>query len=52
MLRLSSLARARSGATAVEYAMVALFISLAVVVVIGTIGGSVNGFFQDIASNL
>jgi Flp pilus assembly pilin Flp len=44
--------RCSSGATAIEYAMVAALISVAAFVAIGSIGGTVSGFFQKIASNL
>ena len=47
-----SLSKCKSGATAIEYAMVAALISVAAFVVMGTIGGSVRGFFQSVASNL
>jgi Flp pilus assembly pilin Flp len=47
-----SLSMCQSGATAIEYAMVAALISVAAFVVFGTIGGSVTGFFQSVASNL
>ena len=47
-----SLSRCKSGATAIEYAMVAALISVAAFVVIGTIGSSVSGFFQSVASKL
>jgi Flp pilus assembly pilin Flp len=41
----------RSGATAIEYAMVAFFISIAAFSVIFSTGGSVSGLFQSIANS-
>ena len=37
-----------SGATSIEYAMVACFISIVIVGSVTAIGGSVNGFFQGV----
>jgi Flp pilus assembly pilin Flp len=39
-----------AGATAIEYALVALFISIAAVSVFGSIGSSVSGIFQSVAN--
>ena len=47
-----SLWSCKSGATTIEYAMVAALISVAAFVVLGTIGSSVSGFFQSVASKL
>ena len=38
------------GATAIEYAMVAFFISIAAFSVLVSIGGSVSGLFQSISN--
>jgi Flp pilus assembly pilin Flp len=40
----------RAGATAIEYAMIAFFISIAAFSVLVTVGHSVSGLFQQIAS--
>lgn len=38
------------GATAIEYAMIALFISIAAFSVLVTVGGAVSSAFQGVAS--
>jgi Flp pilus assembly pilin Flp len=40
------------GATAIEYAMVAFFISIAAFSVLVSIGSSVSGIFQTVATKL
>lgn len=40
------------GATAIEYAMVAFFISIAAFSVLVSVGGSVSGIFQTVASSM
>jgi Flp pilus assembly pilin Flp len=39
-----------AGATAIEYAMVAFFISIAAFSVLVTVGSSVSGLFQQVAA--
>jgi len=41
----------RGGATAIEYAMIALFVSIAAFSAIATIGSDVSGLFQTIANS-
>ena len=41
----------RSGATAIEYAMIAFFISIAAFGVINTVGSDVSGLFARIAGS-
>ena len=41
----------RSGATALEYAMIAFFVSIAAFSVIVTIGSDVSGLFSKIATS-
>jgi Flp pilus assembly pilin Flp len=41
-----------SGATAIEYAMVACFISIVIVGSVTAIGGSVKGFFDDLLARM
>ncbi len=41
----------RCGATAIEYAMIAFFVSIAAFSVIVTIGSDVSGLFSQIASS-
>jgi len=40
-----------AGATAIEYAMVAFFISIAAFSVLVSIGGSVSSIFQNVATS-
>ncbi len=42
----------RSGATAIEYAMIVLLIALVLIAGLMSIGTSVSGFFTDAASAL
>ncbi len=39
-----------SGATAVEYALIAVFISVVIVGAVTTIGTTLTGFFQTVAA--
>ncbi|HWD58486.1 MAG TPA: Flp family type IVb pilin [Stellaceae bacterium] len=48
---LNQLNRDRGGATAIEYAMIAFFISIAAFSVIVTIGTDVSGLFSSIATS-
>jgi Flp pilus assembly pilin Flp len=49
---LKHIGRAESGATAIEYAMVAFFISIAAFAVLQTVGTSVTHLFESIAHSL
>jgi Flp pilus assembly pilin Flp len=40
------------GATAIEYAMVAFFISIAAFSVLVSVGGSVSGIFNSVANSM
>jgi pilus assembly protein Flp/PilA len=42
----------KSGATAIEYGLIAAAIGLVLVVVMPTVGSALNDLFNDIASNL
>lgn len=42
----------RSGTTAIEYAMIALFIGLVLIGLQASIGNSVVGFFDSVATGL
>lgn len=42
----------RSGATAIEYGLIAAGISIAIIVAVNTIGTSLNGTFTSISSQL
>jgi len=53
MLKLvARLAKDQSGATAIEYAIIAAGISIVIVAAVNTIGTSVNTTFSSIASQL
>ena len=41
-----------SGATAIEYGLIAAGISLAIIAIINTLGGTLNGKFTQINSSL
>ena len=43
---------ARSGTTAIEYAMIVLFIGLVLIALQASIGVSVTGFFESMANGL
>ena len=42
----------REGATAIEYAMIVLFIGLVLIALQASIGNSVTGFFMSMANGL
>jgi len=44
--------RDRTGATAIEYGLIAAGISIAIVVVVGVIGTNLTATFQSVADNL
>jgi Flp pilus assembly pilin Flp len=50
--QLRALCGDRSGATAIEYAMVVVFIGILLIAAMESIGTSVTGFFLAIASGL
>jgi len=45
-------AKDESGATAIEYGLIAAGISLAIIAVVNGIGGKLNGKFSDINTSL
>jgi len=45
-------AQDRSGATAIEYGLIAALIALAIMVGAGALGNNLNAKFQQIANNL
>ncbi len=51
-ITLIRLLTARSGATAIEYAMIVLFIALLLIALLMSIGTSVTGFFSNAANGL
>jgi len=44
--------RDEEGATAIEYGIIAGLISVAIVTILGTIGGQMNGVFESISAAL
>jgi pilus assembly protein Flp/PilA len=52
MSLLSSFARNESGATAIEYGLIAAGISVAIVTVVGTLGTNLNATFTTVANAL
>lgn len=49
---ISSFLRNESGATAIEYGLIAAGISVAIITVVGTLGTSLNTVFTSIATAL
>ncbi|GAB1718001.1 MAG: Flp/Fap pilin component [Nitrobacter sp.] len=45
-------ARDESGATAIEYGLIAAGISVAIIVAVQTLGGTLNGVFADVNTKL
>ncbi len=41
-----------SGATAVEYGLIVALIAGAIIVIVGTLGGQIQGAFQDVSEGL
>ena len=50
MKRILQLLRDRSGATAIEYAMIASVISIAAIGAMISVGGQVDGMFNNVAN--
>ena len=48
----SGLAKREEGVTAVEYALIAAGIAIAIVVVVGTLGNAISATFQSVVSKL
>jgi pilus assembly protein Flp/PilA len=49
---ISSLMRDESGATAIEYGLIAAGIAVAIIVMVGTLGQTLNGTFTSINTSL
>jgi pilus assembly protein Flp/PilA len=49
---MSSFLRNESGATAIEYGLIAAGISVAIITVVGTLGTKLNGVFTSIGTKL
>ncbi len=41
-----------SGATAIEYGLIAALVSVAIIIVLGTVGTNLTAVFQKVADNL
>jgi pilus assembly protein Flp/PilA len=52
MIFLKRLLRDDSGATAIEYGLIAALIAVAAVTVLGTVGGNLTATFQTVADKL
>jgi pilus assembly protein Flp/PilA len=52
MMLLAKFVRDQSGATAIEYGLIAAGISVAIVVVVQTVGTNLNGTFTTVANAL
>ena len=48
----SDIAKREEGVTAVEYALIAAGIAIAIVVVVGTLGNAISATFQSVVSKL
>lgn len=48
----SRLVREEKGATAVEYGLIVGLIAVVIIVAVGVLGGTLNGFFEDINTQL
>jgi pilus assembly protein Flp/PilA len=52
MRMISRFLRDESGATAIEYGLIAAGIAVAIIVVVGTLGSNLNTTFGEVAGNL
>jgi len=52
MTKLSRFMQDESGATAIEYGLITALISIAIIVVLQTVGSELNGIFDSVASGL
>jgi pilus assembly protein Flp/PilA len=52
MKTLVRFAKCESGATAIEYGLIAALISVAIITVLGTVGTNLNSTFQNVATEL
>lgn len=50
--KIQALATDESGATAIEYGLLAAFISVVIIATVTTIGTNLNGKFQSVANSL
>jgi len=52
MMLISKFAKDESGATAIEYGLIAAGISVAIITVVGTVGTKLNATFTSVAAAL
>jgi pilus assembly protein Flp/PilA len=52
MKHISNFIRNESGATAIEYALIASLIAVAIITAVSTVGGKVNNVFAEVGSSL
>lgn len=52
MNKLVKLLKNESGATAIEYGLIAALISIAILVILGSVGSSLNNTFQRVNDSL
>jgi len=49
---IGALARDTRGATAIEYALIAMLVGVAAIIAIAGLGGKVRGLWQDVATKI
>ncbi|MGX1746262.1 MULTISPECIES: Flp family type IVb pilin [unclassified Brevundimonas] len=49
---ISRFAKDESGATAIEYGLIAALIAVAIIVAVGSLGGKLKGTFEDIEAKM
>ncbi|WP_026379885.1 Flp family type IVb pilin [Afifella pfennigii] len=49
---ISRFAKDESGATAIEYGLIAALVSVVIITVLGTLGGNLESVFQDVSDAL
>ena len=52
MSKLVAFLRDQSGATAIEYGLIAAGISVAIIAVVNTLGGKLNNAFTNVSNNI
>ena len=52
MLRVRNFIRNESGATAIEYALIASLIAVAIITAVSTVGGKVSTVFTEVGNTL
>lgn len=52
MSLIKSLLQDEQGATAIEYGLIAALVSVAIIAILGTLGGNLSNTFQTVANGL